>query len=74
MFQVFHLDVTKIDLRCFICCNDNIGMLEAYILSVLGVSDVCSKCFISMLHILLWLHMHVSSVCLKCFGYFGLML
>jgi hypothetical protein len=27
VFQVFYLDVTKVDLRCCICCNDNIRML-----------------------------------------------
>jgi hypothetical protein len=27
MFQVFHLDIAKVDLGCCICCNDNIRML-----------------------------------------------
>jgi hypothetical protein len=70
MFQMFHLDIAKVDLRCCICCNDNICMLQAYVSSV---SDVCFKCFIWMLHTLLWLYTHVSSVsyvsnlCCKCF-------
>jgi hypothetical protein len=34
MFQVFRLDVAKVDLRCCICCNDNIRMLQAYVSSV----------------------------------------
>jgi flagella basal body P-ring formation protein FlgA len=37
MFQVVHLDVAKVDLRCFICCNDNIRMFQAYVQSVLVV-------------------------------------
>jgi hypothetical protein len=41
---------------------------------VSGVSDVCFKCFIWMLHMLLWLHMYISSVCFECFRCFRLML
>jgi hypothetical protein len=37
MFQVFYLDVAKVDLRCCICCNDNIRMLQVYVLNVSGV-------------------------------------
>jgi hypothetical protein len=47
MFHVFYLDVAKVYLRC---CNDNIRMLQAYIS---GVSNICFKCFIWMLHTLL---------------------
>ena len=32
-----------------------------YVLNVLAVSNVCCKCFISMLHM-------VASVCFKCFN------
>jgi hypothetical protein len=70
MFQVFYLDVAKVNLGCCICCNDNIRMLQAYVSSVLCVSDVYLKCFIWMLHTLLWLYTYVSSVsdlCCKCF-------
>jgi hypothetical protein len=34
MFQVFHLDVAKVNLRCCMCCNENIRMLQAYASSV----------------------------------------
>jgi hypothetical protein len=43
MFQVFHLYVAKTDLDVAYVANDNIHMLQAYVLSV---SDVCFKCFI----------------------------
>jgi hypothetical protein len=45
MFQVFHLNVTKVNLGCCICCNGNIRMLQTSVLSVSGVSDICFKCF-----------------------------
>jgi hypothetical protein len=45
MFQVFHHNVAKVDLRCFICCNDNIHIFQVYVQSVSIVSDVCFKCF-----------------------------
>ena len=70
MFQLFCLDFAKVDLGCCICCNDNIRMLQAYVSSVLGVF----KCFIWMLHMLLWLYTHVSGLCFKCFSCFKLML
>jgi hypothetical protein len=35
MFQVFDMDVTKVNLKC---CNDNIRMLQAYIFK-------CFRCF-----------------------------
>ena len=37
MFQVFHLDVAKVDMGCRLCYNDNIRMLQAYVSSVLGI-------------------------------------
>jgi hypothetical protein len=43
MFQLFCLDVLKVDLECCICYNVNIHMLQAYVSNVL---DVCFKCFI----------------------------
>jgi hypothetical protein len=67
MFQVFHLDVTKVDLQCCIRCNDNVRMLQAYVSSGSNVSVICFKCFIRMLHMLLWLYPYVSSVYFKCF-------
>jgi hypothetical protein len=48
MFQVFDLDVAKVYLRCCMCYNDNISMLQVYVFSVSGISDVCFKCFICM--------------------------
>jgi hypothetical protein len=44
LFQVYHLDVVKLDLKCRICCSDNISMLQTYVSSVSNVSDVCFKC------------------------------
>jgi hypothetical protein len=43
MFQVFHLNVAKVDLECYICCKGNICKLQAY---VSCISDVCFKSFI----------------------------
>ena len=63
MFQVFHLDVAKEDLRCCICCNDNICMLQAYVSSVSVVSNVCFKCFIMLLHMF-------AMALYACFKYF----
>jgi hypothetical protein len=48
MFQVFHLNVTKVDLGCCIRCNGNIRMLQAYVSSISGVLDICFKSFIRM--------------------------
>jgi hypothetical protein len=45
MLQVFHLDVVKVNLDFAYTC-----MLQAYVFSVSGVSYVCCKCFIWMLH------------------------
>jgi hypothetical protein len=67
MFQMFHLDVAEVYLRCCICCNDNIRMLQAYIF----------KCFRRMFKAF---HLDVAYVvmailaCFKCFGCFKLML
>jgi hypothetical protein len=41
VFQVYYQDVAKVDMRCCICCNDNICILQAYVSSVSGVSNVC---------------------------------
>jgi hypothetical protein len=68
MFQVFYVDVAKVDLGC--CVH----MLQAYVSSVLNVSDICFKWFIWMLHMLLWLYTHVLRVCFKCFKRFKCML
>ena len=40
-----HMDVAKVDIECFICCNDNIRMFQAYVQSISVVSDTCFKCF-----------------------------
>ena len=40
MFQVFHLDVAKVDLDVAYTC-----MLQVNVSSVSGVSYVCCKCF-----------------------------
>jgi hypothetical protein len=42
-------------------------MLQVYVSSVSGVLDVCFKCFIWMLHMLLCLYTYVSSICFECF-------
>jgi hypothetical protein len=44
MFQVFDLNVAKVDLGCCICCNDNIRMLQAYVFE-------CFSCFKSMFQV-----------------------
>ena len=59
MFQVFHLNVVKVYLRCYICCNGNIRILQAY---VLIISDIYFKCFIWMFQKLIWR-------CTRCNGY-----
>jgi hypothetical protein len=53
---VFHLDVAKVDMRYFICGNDNIHIFQAYVQSVSIVSDACFKCF----------HLDVAYVCYGC--------
>jgi hypothetical protein len=45
MFQVLHLNVAKVNLRCCICCNGNICMLQAYVLIVSCVSNVLFQMF-----------------------------
>jgi hypothetical protein len=67
---VFHLDIAKVGLGCFICCNDNIRMFQAYVQYVSVVSDTCFKCFHLDVACLLWLHTHVSSVCFHVFQMF----
>jgi hypothetical protein len=69
MFQLFYLDIVKVDLRCFICCNDNIRIFQVYVQSVLVVSDTCFKCFhLDVAYIAL--DTHVSSVCFHVFQMF----
>jgi hypothetical protein len=58
MFQVFDLDVVKVDLGYFICYNDNICMFQAYTQSVLVVSDTCFKCFhLDVAYVAMAIHM-----------------
>jgi hypothetical protein len=80
MFQVFHLSVAKVDLRCCICCNGNICMLQAYVSSISGVSDILFQMFhldVSKFDLLLhmlqgytrmfqMLHLFLD-ICSKCF-------
>jgi hypothetical protein len=47
MFQVFYLDVAKVDLSCCICCNDNIRMLQAYVSKCFR----CFKCMFQVFHL-----------------------
>jgi hypothetical protein len=49
-------------------------MLQAYVSSISGVSDVCFKCFMWILHMSLWLYTYVLSVCFECFRCSKLML
>jgi hypothetical protein len=69
MFQVFHLNVAKVDMDVAYTC-----MLQKYVSSV---SCVCCKCFIWMLHVFYNSYTHVLQVFLgvcKCFSCFGCML
>jgi hypothetical protein len=45
---VFHLYVTKIDLRCCICYNDNIRILQVYIFSVSSVLDMFQMFYLNV--------------------------
>jgi hypothetical protein len=63
VFQAFQTNVSsvssgccRVDLGCFICCNDNICMFQAYVQSVSVVSDACFLCF----------HLDVAYVCYGC--------
>jgi hypothetical protein len=57
MFELFHLDVAKIDLGCCIRCNDNIRMLQAYVF----------KCFKHMFQVF---HLDVAYVAMAIHAYF----
>jgi hypothetical protein len=41
MLHLLHMNVAKVDRGCCICCNCFRGMLQAYVSSVLDVSEVC---------------------------------
>jgi hypothetical protein len=76
MLQVFHLDVAKVDLDIAYAC-----MLQTYVSNISGVSYVCCKCFIWMLHMFCNSYIHfflvfqtyvaniliVLNICCKCF-------
>jgi hypothetical protein len=81
MFQVFYLNVAKVNMRC---CNGNIRMMQAYVLIVSCVLDVlfqissgCFKSSSSVAHVAMVIHacfkhmfqvFHLSSdVCCICF-------
>jgi hypothetical protein len=70
MFQVFHLDVAKVDLDVAYTC-----ILQAYVFERFSVaSNVCFMCFVWMLHIFCngyTCFFGVSDICCKCFSYFG---
>jgi hypothetical protein len=74
MFQVFYLNVAKVDLGCFICCNDNIRMFQAYVQSVSVVSDACFNCFHLDVAYVCYGYTHMLSFCFHVFGCFKLML
>jgi hypothetical protein len=76
LFQVFHLDAAKVDLRCCICCNDKIRMLQAYVqvlqvfqTYVANVSSGCFKVDLGVAHVAMAIH-----ACFKCFICFRHML
>jgi hypothetical protein len=52
---------------CSICCIGHTHKFQVYVLNISSVSDICCKCFISMLHTLQCLYTYVASVCFKCF-------
>ena len=62
MLQVFYLDVAKVDLYVAYTC-----MLQVYVSSVSGVSYVCCKCFIWILHMFCngYHAIHVFSWCFR---------
>jgi hypothetical protein len=59
---VFHLNVTKVDLGCFIYCNENIHMFQGYVQSVSVVSNICFKCF----HLDVTYVAMAAHTCFKC--------
>jgi hypothetical protein len=64
MFQVFHLDVAKVDMGCCTRCNAYIRMLQHYVSSILSG---CCKSRSGMLRTLQCLYTHVATLCFKCF-------
>jgi hypothetical protein len=60
MFQVFHLDVAKVDLRCCICCNDNICMLQVYVFK-------CFRCIFQVFHLDVAYTCMLQGYVYKCF-------
>ena len=65
-----HMDVAKVDIECFICCNDNIRMFQAYVQSISVVSDTCFKCFHLDVAYVCYSCIHVSTVCFHVFQIF----
>jgi hypothetical protein len=67
MFQVFYLDVTKVDMGCRVCCKPMFQVFQTY------VSNVSSVCFIYCYGYTHMFQAYVSSVsgvsdvCCKCF-------
>jgi hypothetical protein len=75
IFQVFHLDVAKVYLRCCICYNDDIRMSQAYVF-------MCFRCFrrvfqvfhLDVAYVAMAIHACFKCMCFKCFICFILML
>jgi hypothetical protein len=63
MFQVFHLDVAKVDIGYCICCNDNIRILQVYVLSVSGVFRRMFQVFyLDVAYVVMTLHTYFERV------------
>jgi hypothetical protein len=56
MLQVIYLDVACVALAMHVSCRCTFSNISA-------VSNVCCKCFISMLHMLQWPYTYAASVC-----------
>jgi hypothetical protein len=72
MLHLFHMDITNVDMRCYICCKCFRGMLQVYVSSVSDVLDVCfiyvfwthvASVFIWMLHMF---HTYIACVLFGC--------
>jgi hypothetical protein len=61
---MFYLDVAKVDLRCFLCCNNNIYMLQDYVSNISGVFRRMFEVFrLDICHIRLNLEFSRSGPC-----------
>jgi hypothetical protein len=63
LFQVFHLDIAKVDLRRCIGCNGIIRMLQAYVSTILDVSEICFKCvYLDIAYVVMPIHVCFSQM------------